>query len=283
LRNTASLDITCPIFIKTPNEGVSMDFLRLPLASLALILLSTQAFAATSSKSADEFCSDRKGRSYIREYLEEDESRMSFRNHGGLINGGVCWWHSRFQRNAAYLTVYRPEQRRPTKRQAERLIKKIRKGREVITIPGFSSFSEFSRAFSSEIQDQLEKWQKFDGIIMQQWVVGLAGRSEVSAESMKDKMDELYEQVSQGDIVYQKLQIKGITAHAWLVIDMTKTSNGYELNVIDSNSPLTTTVYNYEEGDTSFHHYYYGDFVPYTGKDSELDRLKSTVKKYCRN
>lgn len=260
-----------------------MDFLRLPLASMALILLSTQAFAATSSKSADEFCSDRKGRSYIREYLEEDESRMSFRNHGGLINGGVCWWHSRFQRNAAYLTVYRPEQRRPTKRQAERLIKKIRKGREVITIPGFSSFSEFSRAYSSEIQDQLEKWQKFDGIIMQQWVVGLAGRSEVSAESMKDKMDELYEQVSQGDIVYQKLQIKGITAHAWLVIDMTKTSNGYELNVIDSNSPLTTTVYNYEEGDTSFHHYYYGDFVPYTGKDSELDRLKSTVKKYCRN
>ncbi len=254
--------------------------------SLGLLLAlgnMTATQAATSSKSADEFCSDRKEKTYIREFLEEQESRMAFANHGGLINGGVCWWHSRFQRNASYLVTYRPELRRPSQRQAKKIIKDIRKGRDIVTIPGFSSFREFSRAYQNEIQETLEKWQKVDGFIRQQWVVGLAGSSEVSAENLKEKMDELYSDVSTGDIIFQKLQIKGITAHAWLVMDMEKTSNGYELLVVDSNYPLSTNRYIYEEGDTSFQYPYYGSFVPYTGNSSELKRLKSVVARYCKS
>ncbi len=258
------------------------QYLRTSILAGAFFTTLFSVSAATSSKSAYEFCSDRKDQSYVKELLEENESRMSFRNNGGLINGGVCWWHSRFQRNATYLTTYRPDLERPSKRQAAKIVKAIRKGREVITIPGFSNFYDFSRAYRNEIQEQLEKWQKFDGILMQQWVVGLAGASEVSAENLKGKMDELYNDVADGDIVYQKLQIKGIVAHAWLVIDMEKTSNGYELSVIDSNYPYSTNRYVYEEGDTSFHHGYYGNFVPYTGKQGELRRLKSIVEDHCK-
>ena len=246
------------------------------------ILASSNLFAATSSKSADEFCNDRKDNKYFRNFLEEDESRMAFRNQGGLVDGGVCWWHSRFQRNATYLTIYRPDKRRPTDSQAKKIIKKIRKGRSIVEIPGFSNFEEFSSAYRSYIQDTLEAWQKVDGILLQQWVVGLAGSSETTPEDLEEKMHELYSEVSTGDIVYQKLQIKGITAHAWLVIDMEKTSIGYELRVIDSNYPNSTNVYSYEYGDTSFYHGFYGSFVPYTGKDSELKRLKRVVSKYCK-
>lgn len=211
-----------------------------------------------------------------------DDMRMSFSNHGGLINGGVCWWHSRFQRNAAYLTIYRPDLPKPTEEQAKEIVKDIRFAKGVVTIPGYDNFYDFSRDNYEEIQKRLEGWQRTDGFIMQQWVVGLAGASETSPEKLKKEMDELYEQVSEGDVVYQKLQIKGITAHAWLVIGMEKTADGYELAVIDSNSPRSTQSYTYKEGDTSFYHYYYGNFVPYTGKNRELRKLKRKVKSYCK-
>ncbi len=248
---------------------------------LGSVIATTNLYAATSSKSADEFCSDRKDKSFMREILSEDESRMAFQNQGGLVNGGVCWWHSRFQRNATYLTIFRPELKRPSASEAKKIIKAIKKGKSIVQIPGYSNFNDFSYDHRDEIQNTLEAWQKVDGILLQQWVVGLAGSNEVSAEDMESKMHELYKEVSTGDIVYQKLQIKGITAHAWLVIDMEKTKNGYELMVIDSNMPSRTDRYVYEYGDTSFYHYYYGNFVPYTGKDAELERLKKTVSKYC--
>lgn len=244
--------------------------------------ISSQVLAATSSKSADEFCLDRKQKSYMRNYLDERESRMAFTNHGGLLNGGVCWWHSRFQRNATYLTTYRPGLRRPTRDVAIRLVKAIRHGRDIVTIPGFSNFEEFSSYYSSEIQSTLESWQKLDGFVFQQWVVGLAGSSEVSPKKMKKKMDALYKDVKSGDIIYQKLQIKGIDSHAWLVTDMKKTRDGYDLSVIDSNYPMSTNVYSYSKGDRSFEYPYYGHFVPYTGKMHELRRLKKVVKKFCR-
>ncbi len=241
-----------------------------------------QAEEVPQSKS--EFCSQYKSMKGNRTQviLGQDEMRMAFQNNGGLINGGVCWWHSRFQRNAAYLTIFRPDLPIPSSNEAKEIIKDIRFATDVITIPGFANFNEFSRYFRAEIQSRLDGWQRTDGFLKQQWIVGLAGASETTQEKMKKGMDNLYKQVSQGDVVYQKLQIKGIVAHAWLVIGMTKVANGYDLEVIDSNSPVRTQAYRYREGDTSFYHYYYGNFVPYTGHNRELNKLKKKVKKFCK-
>jgi hypothetical protein len=65
-------------------------------------------------------------------------------------------------------------------------------------------------------------------------------------------MDELYDQVQKGEVVYQKLQLQGIDAHAWLVIGMVKTRDGYTLKIIDSNFPLETIDYVYQKGMTNF-------------------------------
>lgn len=251
------------------------------LLSLALAVTSFNAFAANTSVGQIDFCRDRVENGYVQELLKERESRMGFRNHGGLVNGGVCWWHSRFQRNAAYLTYYSPDKKRPSLEQAKSLIKDIRRGKKVVEIPGFKNFNEFSMAYAHEIQNRLEGWQRTDGFINQAWLTGLAGTTETTPEKMQENMDELYAQVSQGEVVYQKLQLKGIIAHAWLVIDMEKTSDGYVLSVVDSNYPVSTNVYTYRTGMTSLNYSYIGKFVPYTHKDNEEEKLKKVVASFC--
>jgi len=248
---------------------------------LAALMAIGTTQAASIPKSKSDYCSSQKSVKRHQRILEEVDMRMARRNYGGLVGGGVCWWHSRFQRNAAYLTIYRPDKARPSERKLKRLVKDIRKGRKVIEIPGYSNFKEFSRDNYEEIQKNLESWQRIDGMVFQHWVIGLAGSPIRTPEAMKKEMDDLYAQTQQGDVVYQKLQIKGITAHAWLVIGMEKTTNGYDLFVVDSNYPNSTQKYTYEEGDDSFYYYGYGAFSPYTGKNSELNRIKEIASDYC--
>lgn len=248
-------------------------------AALGLCLFSTTQALAISKGS---YCSQRASSKSLKENVFNSEQFLTFRNQGGLINGGVCWWHSRFQRNAMLLVRFREDLDFPSLDQAKDLIKKIRKGKDVVELPGFSSISDFSYQFRDEIQDELESWQIADGFLRQQWIVGLAGTSNTTEEKLKKKMDELYEYVKvEGNIAYQKLQIKGVDAHAWLVADMERTAKGYDLKVLDSNYQRTQ-VYKYKEGMTSFYHSYYGNFVPYTERKREYRKVLKTVKKYCK-
>lgn len=250
---------------------------------LVLVAMATpKAYSAVTSKSAYGFCKDRQDEQYYQDLLKNPENQLSFRNQGGLINGGVCWWHSRFTRNALYLAVYRPDLRRPTRSQAIDIIDDIRDGDRVVTIPGYSNLREFSRDFQREIQDELEAWQKVDGFIKQQWIVGLWGSTEKDADDLMDDMDELYEYVAlDKNVAYQKLQLPGIVAHAWLVTDIHKTSRGYDLEVHDSNYYGTRTI-PYKVGMTQFHYGGYGEFVPYTERKRELRGLKKVVRRFCR-
>ncbi|WP_372654794.1 hypothetical protein [Halobacteriovorax sp.] len=235
----------------------------------------------TFAESKASFCAGRKSvRSLKRQVLQRD-NLLAFRNQGGLINGGVCWWHSRFQRNAMVTARFRPELDYPSEREVKKIIKAIRKGKKVVEVPGYRSINDFSYSNADLIQRELEKWQKGDGFLRQQWAVGLWGSHEVSEEELKERMDDLYSYVKgEGRIAYQMLQIDGIDSHAWLVFDMEKTSNGYRLQVLDSNYQRSQ-IYTYREGMTSFDHDHYGSFVPYTGKKSEHEKSFKAVEKYC--
>ncbi len=256
---------------------------KLILGAICALSLSQAAYAVNASMSKAEFCSDRKARNYARELLQDNENMLAFTNHGGLINGGVCWWHSRFTRNATYLAIYRPDLPRPSAEEAKRIIKDIRKGNDLVVIPGYSSLREFSGygGFGSLIQDELERWQKSDGFIRQQWIVGLAGSSSTTAEKMKEIMDELYSYVEvQGNVAYQKLQLPGVVAHAWLVVGVDKTNDGYDLTVVDSNYSNPYTV-SYYEGMTHLNYAGFGSFVPYLEREREMNSLKRVVAKKC--
>lgn len=252
------------------------------LALTGLSILSIEASAATiASTSPRAFCEDRKDRNYFQDLLKDEDNQLSFTNQGGLFNGGVCWWHSRFTRNALYLAVYRPDLRRPSVDQAEDIIKDIRKGKSVVTIPGFHNLNEFSRAFRPQIQRELEKWQKSDGFIRQQWIVGLSGAREVEEEKLEELMDELYQYVVvEKNVAYQRLSMPGVVAHAWLVADLHKTSDGYDIEVHDSNYS-GIREHTFKEGMTKFEYPYFGKFVPYIERERELRQLKKVAQKFC--
>jgi hypothetical protein len=250
-----------------------------PLIALALSLNVHAGRITAAEKRA--FCDARLVPNGVQKLLYEKENHLTLYNRGGIANGGVCWWHSRFTRNAAYLAVFRPDQRRPSEKRIKNIIKTIRAGRQV-EIPGYRDLQDFSWEHAKAIQNTLENWQLTDGLIGQQWVEGLRGGSETSVEGMKQQMDALYERVSAGEVVYQVLQLPGVVAHAWLVVGMQKTDRGYHLIVIDSNYGAGVNSWYYDEGMTSMSYSRYGNFVPQTHKVREEVALKRRLQNYCR-
>ncbi|MBC7714856.1 MAG: hypothetical protein H7177_16030 [Rhizobacter sp.] len=253
------------------------------ILAIAILACSFGAMASTTaSQSMDQFCADRSDLASVKDLTASSDNMMAFQNHGGIGGGGVCWWHSRMQRNALYLTIYNPAEPKPSNAEAAEIVAKIRAGKEIVVIPGYRNFAEFSYEHQAQVQRELEKWQKGEGILKASWVIGLKGDSTVAASELKSMMDELYKYVAvDGNIAYEKLQIKGITAHAWLVVNMKKNSDGYDLQIIDSNFPSQTTVYRYTEGMTSFYHQYYGSFTPYLERTGEMEKVALTVLKKC--
>ena len=258
--------------------------MKFTLIALAVIITSLPVFAQTASQMEEQFCSDRQDPNFVKELTKDSSNLFAFRNQGGLLNGGVCWWHSRFQRNALYLTIYKPELAKPDSLTAQKLISEIRLAKKVVIIPGFNNFLEFSSTFATEIQRELEYWQKLDGFVKFAWVDGLEGDSEVSPAKLKDLMDQIYVDVEiNKNISYNKLQIPGIDAHAWLVLHMQKVNDGYDLEILDSNVANQTEIYHYHEGDIKFNYHNYFTFVPYLEKVNELEKIKKVIAKQCRN
>ena len=253
--------------------------------SISLLAISFTSFAVelTDADRAAEarFCEERlTATDSVQQLLMNRTNQLGFTNHGGMANGGVCWWHSRYTRNAAYVAQFRPDLPRLTEqRDIRKLVGDIRQGKKIVVVPGFRNLYEFSVAHYDEIQRKLEEWQTADGIMRFQWVAGLSGSSEVSEADLGRKMDQLFERVSSGEVVYQKLQISGIVSHSWLVLSMQRVDgDSYRLQVIDSNYGGVQT-YTYRPGMKSFGGY--GNFVPYTGKTKEERRLRRILNRKC--
>jgi hypothetical protein len=254
----------------------NMKYFVIPL----LMLISFTTFAQNNSQSMREFCLDRKDPNFVKNLTLDKSNLLSFRNSGGF--GGVCWWHSRFQRNALYLTYFSPKAKIPSRSEARKIIMNIRHGLKVIEIPGFHNFAEFSHFFKKEIQSELEDWQKFDGIFLG-WIRGISGDTIVTAKHLQRIMDDLYNEVMiKQNIAYQKLQMKGLSAHSWLVISMKKFKGGYDLEVLDSNQQHIRETVSYRFGDT---HLVYGrtklPFTPYLERTKDSKQIRRVIEYTC--
>lgn len=249
------------------------------------LLSSFQLLAEVPASSRESFCSDRQDSNFVKDLTLNANNLMPFVNQGGLANAGVCWWHSRFQRNALYLTSYAPELSKPTEDEARDLVKQIRRAKNVIHIPGFENFAQFALENEALIQKELEKWQKHDGFIRFAWIKGLLGTVKNSPKKMKKLMDKIFEEVeSNKNIAYNKLQLPGIEAHAWLVVHMEKVENGYNLEILDSNISDHTEVYKYREGETSLRGIAGDDeleFSPYLDQTREMKKINRVISKEC--
>jgi hypothetical protein len=236
-------------------------------------------------QSKEEFCDRINNEESILDLSTDSMNLISFKNQGGLFNGGVCWWHTRFQRNSLYTVILRPElPRLKSQSDIKKVIRSIREAKTMTVIPGYTSFNEFTTTHKEDILNELENWQLYDGVVLGSWVDGLKGDISVKPERLAEMMDKLFHYVSvEKKMAYEKLQIKGITAHAWLIVGMKKSTNGYEIGLIDSNNPMAIENYTYKYGESSFYDKSYGNFVPYTEFIREEDRLRLVSKNYCLN
>jgi hypothetical protein len=236
---------------------------------------------ASPPTSREQYCELARDLSSFKALAADTDNLLAFTNYGGLLDGGVCWWHSRFQRAALLLAVYRPDLPRPSDKEAGKIIDAIAGKKRVVEIPGFSSLREFSAAYEDRIQARLEKWQKVDGFLKQYWIDGLWGSTSQAPEKLAETMDRLYERVeTRHEIVYAKLQMPGIVSHSLLVLSMERTGDGYAISVLDSNSNGIER-YDYRRGMTSFDYGGYGEFVPYARHDGELVDAQVEMLRYC--
>ncbi len=242
----------------------------------ALLFMSGQLMAQTLCERSQD--------SQVVDYLQQSYSRISFKNGGGLLNGGVCWWHSRLQRASAFLVNFRPELPPISAREVPQLLKELKLMKKVVQIHGFADFYSFSQKYQQEIQSSLEAWQREDGFLNQQWIRGVSGKYELGPLAMKERMDTLHDQFKKSvHPVWIMAQIKGIESHSFLLLKMQQTATGYDLLVIDSNFPLENKVFSYEMGDKFLKHskdkY---SFVPYLGFQKDYVSINGTLDTFCQ-
>ncbi len=258
--------------------------------SLSLFLLSAFAAPTGFAESPDSVpgvCERHTGRGTLDGVASNHRFRMSFKNEGGLQNGGVCWWHSRFQRAVWTLAEFRPDLPKPNLAEARRLINAVAHLSRVVIIPGYADFESFSADYHSDIQRELNAWQKRDGFINQAWIRGLSGRYDLSKhpEKLRRIMDRLYVYSERGRrenfIPWVMLQLKGIESHAALLTRMTKTEDGYALGIVESNYPDQTIEWKYRYGDGHMEDAEYTT-IPYFGLHRDVGKMAFAVGEYCK-
>lgn len=206
---------------------------------------------------------------------------MAFNNHGGLFNMGVCWWHALYQRAAWYLTVYRPELPKPTRKHAEFLVHEIAAGKRIVEIPGYSSFFDFSQEWSSLIQAKLEEWQLVDGFLKFAWIEGLNGNHVVPPSELAKEIDQIYHStVVESDVQWVMLQFPGISSHGILSIDVVRHPAGAQMEIVDNNfvGQIKVMLYAKQQGSLKT---IYGDTVPYLGRKKDLVHFRNAANIYC--
>lgn len=233
-------------------------------------------------QSGAEFCAARKDASHALKFLRDPNNRLAFANGAyGLASGGVCWWHNRFERNAAFIAIYKPKAAKPNRAEALRLINALRAGKQLIEIPGYANLRAFSSDWSQEIIKTLEAWQLSESAFA--WTKGLSGAPSVPAAQLKKMMSETAALLEKDKIpVFQILQVKGIVAHSILMLEMKKTARGYDLVYADSNYAGRSSRLSYVEGMTEITASYTG--VPYTHQSYQKEglALKALGTKYCQ-
>jgi len=216
----------------------------------------------------------------VRDLLSNPENRLSFKNRGGLFNGGVCWWHSRFERASAYLIEFRPELEKLSSTDLKKKLMNLTM-MKLTVIPGYKNLEEMSRENKGLIQEILNGWQVRDGFINQAWIKGLQGKTHLEPTKLKVHMDNIFQTFQKDKKPYfLMLQLPFVVAHAFLLMDMVKTENGYQLFVIDSNAPGEIITQDYKEGSSSLF-YKKSPYVPYIGFAQDFAKINSEKLNFC--
>jgi len=199
-----------------------------------------------------------------------------FLNSGGLLGKGVCWWYSRFTRNALYLACFLPDEEPPVRSSARKMAVKLMKAREVVAVPGYGNLRDFSLDYEKEIRRVLENHQLADGVFRFAWINGLSGSSMMAPGKLEAIMDDIHEMSSRG-MVYAKFQTPGLDAHSILVTGMETLPHGYRVRYLDSNH-YGERILEYGRGDRFLVLEGGMTGIPYPQRGRELERMKKVLR-----
>jgi hypothetical protein len=254
-----------------------------PVALICIVAFSILFVDAANAFPQAQYCALASQGSGFFQRARDPSQRMAFRNNGGLFNKGVCWWHSLYQRAAWHLTVFRPELPKPGPSERKFLVHQIARGKEVIEIPGYKDFFEFSVENRDLIQSKLNQWQLSDGILKFIWIDSLFKPKILPPLNMSTHMRELTDLVTQsGKIHWALWQVPGIVAHASLFLDGFPHHTTTDYSIVDSNYPGATGFLTYIEGASTVITYF-GPIVPHHGRHSDLNRFERATRDYCAN
>ena len=212
---------------------------------------------------------------------------------------GICWWHSRFQRNAAYLVQFNPSAPKPTKAEAKEIAKRIIDGKSVVIIPGYSELRLFTVHYTDELLSVIKGWMAKDTFLSMRWTNGLKGEASLPVQEMQNHLHELQKSFHEADgLLFLTLQVKGIAAHSWLLTSIEQTTEGWNISIIDSLDPLHTydlfldheatsmiPLYKYKQNQ-AYHSatrmiFKDKNAVGYESFKDELTKIQTTQKDYC--
>jgi hypothetical protein len=248
-------------------------------------VLMDDALASHNHNQTDPACT-RSRTDWFAEF-EKPENRIAFQNDGGLVDGGVCWWHSRLQRSAVFLARFTsPEKSKPSQSQARRIIETLIRFKKVVLIPGYQNFLEFSRDYASLIQHELNQWQLRDAFLRQQWIRGLYGRYSMPAKTLRNRRNKIFRRYRLSKPgLWIMAQMPGITSHSLLLLSIDRSHDQaglhYKLRVIDSNRPMETREVWYHDGDRSLT-LSGTPFVPYVGFELDQNKIGRSLARHCR-
>jgi hypothetical protein len=266
-----------------------------------ILIVSIFTFNVFAETPKEIFCRQHASRAAIVANMSDYNNMLSVGNESGFLgmNTGVCWWHSRFQRNLSYLVQVDPTLPQPTDKEAKVLIQKIISGEEVVIIPGFQNFRMFCLKFQKFINKALVGWMNKDFLIKQEWFKAFNHDSILSITDFQSHMNEVYDDFKEADgLMFMMLKVHGPIAHAWLIAEMSETKDGWNLTIVDSISPFykykifisdsassiipsgkfSQNKEYWNAGGSMFGQY---EAVGYVYQKPELRRIKKVLSDYC--
>jgi len=240
---------------------------------------------------------------------------LSFKNPPGPINEGMCWLHTKMQRNFTYLANFRPDLPRPeNKEDIEKIIDQIIAGEKVTEIPGFENLNQFSFKYEKELTSAITRmgWKCVSNV--SDCPARIEDSYDPKASDIQQTIEQLYRRrIDQGsDLTMIRARMvadkttrfltKPFSSHSFLITDIKQVRAterkpneimpeiiGYELAVIDPNFPQALQFIDYRFGDTNLEtgdgiKYPTTNFIPYIHEEYDKDILpmKDSVQEYCK-
>ncbi len=169
----------------------------------------------------------------------------------GYFNTGLCWWASRFERAATYLTIFRPEMETETRLDSDyvkSMYERIFSMRGVVEIPA-KSLHDFIAKYPKELESVLSRAQ-LNETIKGKFFQGMKGEScPEGLGSRRGEIQKIINEVNKGRIAYVMLQKPGLSAHSALVVEAEELDDDhYRMLIKDPVSEkFNVVVKNYRE------------------------------------